>query len=224
MLLLGHHPNAEDLEAEAGLREIRAMYESLPHDLDTVRTAYLHTCDAFVGVHEVGSSNSSYWVDKFLNALGLDAGLSWCMALEQFKLRFVASIWDLPDLMAFNSGGTQACYMYYEKRGMVFTDPARLSLCDQVIWRNGLTAHGHVGGTYRIQSQTSGLIVTTNEGNTSTDEKTPGRWRDGGTCVNKEWRADKWGKWGQPRNPGRYVRGAISFEMLYLDAIKRKAA
>lgn len=173
--------------------------------LQLVRATIVRVARAFVGVREIGKTNSGYWIDKFLGHLGLKPGLAWCMAALQFVLVFVSRLFGLKDLLPFNHAGTKAVYDWADKKGHTTTTLAEVEPGDLIFWQNGQGPQGHVG----LVVKHNGTLVETVEGNTS-----DGNWRDGGGMSEKRYVIDP-EKIGVPQRDGRWLRGFVRLEKLY---------
>lgn len=212
---MAHKPNEADLRAELGVEAINAKYAQRPLRLDTVRAAITDVTRAFLGVRELGTSNSGYWIQKFLKSVGLGEGHPWCMAYVQWCYWFVSEIWNMSDLLPRNTGSTQGCWLWAKELDLVHSDPERVSVGDIVIWRNGLTAEGHTGIIIQVHREVGDDRITTIEGNTNAAHS-----RDGGQAAEHIWSVGRWGPWGDKaaaplaKAGRRYVRGVISLEAL----------
>lgn len=196
---------AAETKAQTELDAIQSELAGTTPSLALVRATIVRVALAFVGVREVGTTNSGYWVDKFLGHLGLKPGYAWCMAFVQWVLRFVATLFGMKDFLPFNHAGTKAVYDWCEKKGYVTTDLSLVEPGDQIFWQNGKGPQGHVG----IVTMRNGTLLATAEGNTSDRN-----WRDGGGMSKKKWVLDP-DKIGVPHATERWVRGFVRLEKLY---------
>jgi|GEM_PF-1221269 hypothetical protein len=210
-----HKPTEVDLHAELGLEVVHAKYAALPPRLDVVQNAIVETARVFLGVRELGTSNSGYWIQRFLSAAGLSEGYPWCMGYVQWVFADVSGIWHLTDLIPRNTGSTQGAWKWAAELGLVHSDPEKVDKGDVPIWRNGLSAQGHTGIVTSAPYQSMGEMIRTIDGNTNGEYS-----RDGGQVAEHAWPVDRWGPWGdvaakkQAKAGRRYVRGVISLEAL----------
>jgi hypothetical protein len=214
-----HAPNDADAKAQAALDAVRTTYAGTVPTVARVRAAVVVAARAFVGVREIGSSNSGYWIDQFLGQLGLNPGYAWCMAVVQWVLRFVASIFGLPDLLPNNQAGTRNVFLWAKGKGYTTVDIALVQPGDVIVWADGATANGHTGIVVDVTRNGSEYILTVAEGNTSDKS-----WRDGGGMMVKTHTIADVATVGRPVTSGRWVRGFIQLDPLFNASVAALAA
>ena len=131
-------PTERDLLAEERLEEIVRETDvrdyQLAPSVEHVRTLVIEAAKAFVGVGEIGTSNSGYWVDKFLNALRLPTGLAWCMALVQAVIKFACDTLGIPDILPHNVAGVKTVWRWALGRSLVVVLAHEVRVGDLVCW------------------------------------------------------------------------------------------
>lgn len=194
-----------DLEVHGALAEIKELYAALPCTLENLRAAVEDIVHAFAGIHEVGETNTGYWVDIFHRALGLEPGMSWCLMFVQYVLWVASGIWSKPDILPKNVAGTQACWRWAVAEDLVVLLRVDVQPWDVMIYTNGSTDHGHTDFAVEVGPQMRSF-----GGNTSSAHS-----GNGGEVAEVSWSEMRYGTWGKKRPNARWVRGAISLEKLY---------
>ncbi len=198
-------PTATDLAVYERLELVRAKYLPLPVDLPNVRAALLETAHAFLGIREVGKSNTGYWINKFHKDVGLVPGHEWCLMAIQYMFAWLSEMYGRPDMLPLNYAATQRFWVIAHDRRLTTTNPREMMPGDTMIYRNGNDPKGHAALIIKID----GLEYTTIEGNVGAD------WRDGGGMETRRQSFEQWGPIGVARKSGRWTRGAVRFDLLY---------
>jgi len=203
-----HTPTERDHITEERIEQLYNELVVLPLSRENLRTAVVKVSEAFFGVGEVGTSNSGYWVDKFLAQCGLGPRQFWCMAFVQAMIRWACDVWKAADILPFNSAGTRAVWNYARKNLLVTTLLSEIRPGDVLIWALTGSTLGHTGLVVRVQWDGKKLIVTTIEGNVGAK-----LWRNGGSI---EYRCYEYTQANYSRDVnGRYLLGAVSFDKMY---------
>lgn len=195
-----------DKKAEQGLQELHERYSAKAYpELDEVRRAVIDTAYVFVGVREIGDTNSGYWINRFLKRTGLGEGYPWCMAFVQFVISEACAMHGIPDLLKYDSASTRNVWEHYEKQHATVHALLSARPGDVFIQSSGKSWRGHTGIVIGIAEDT----VCTIEGNTGGKS-----WRDGGGVEMKiqnvsKFRVDK------PRDHGAWTRGYIDLSVLW---------
>lgn len=207
-----HEPNDKDIQVEAQLAELREVGSQDEQTLPNLIVLLIAIAEVMVGVTEKGSSNSSYWVDRFLRSVKLGPGHPWCLAFVQWIYAEACDILGLPDILSNDTGGTRALWNWASLRGLVTTDYMMLSPGDILIWSDGSKVTGHCA-LITERSVFGGLpVLHTIEGNIGN-----GSWRDGGSVDFREYTEEEL-RLRKPSSTKRWCRGAVQIEKLYQHA------
>lgn len=190
------------------INNVIQTYSAMPLSRETLRSAIVSIGTSFIGVSEVGTTNTGFWVDKFNRDIGV-FGVAWCVAFVQYDYKYSSYIWNVPDILPYNTASTQNLYEWAEKNDLVFTDYTLLKPADIVVWRNGMTKLGHTGFVSKINPDNP-TIVSTIEGNTNSTFS-----RDGGDVCEHTANILRYGEIGVTKTIERYTRGFISFDKLW---------
>ena len=203
--------NADKL-AQKKIDAVIQKYSVMPFSKETLRNSIVEMGYAFVGVSEIGTTNTGFWVDKFNKDIGLNK-VAWCVSFIQYIYKYSCSIWNMPDILPFNTGSSQGLFVWASKNKLTFTDYTLLKPADIVVWRNGAKSSlGHVGLSSKIKIDEPEIVSTT-EGNTNSEFS-----RDGGDVCYHTANILRYGEIGIPSktNPQkRYTRGFISFDAIW---------
>ena len=197
----------EQFAAERAERT-RRFYSALTPSVANVRQAIVDMAACFAYVAEVGTSNTGYWVNRFLKDCKLAGGNPWCMAYVQWPILYISQMWGKPDLLPYDSASTMAVFNYAEKLGATANTLADIMLGDLIFWADGTSGKGHVGIIVAIRMDAVGkLTIAVIEGNTSAAS-----WRDGGLVAIKSYTltAKSFAK----STTARYVRGIVRIDAL----------
>lgn len=198
-----------DALVQSKIDDIIRKYSAMPFAQETLRSSIVEMGYAFLGVSEIGTTNTGFWVDKFNKDIGL-FGKAWCVAYVQYIYKYSCYIWGAPDILPNNTGSSQRLYDWAEGKDLTFTDYMLLKPADIVIWRNGrLSPFGHAGMASEIDIMNPELVGTL-EGNTNSKYS-----RDGGDVCHHTTNILRYGDIGVPRTGKRFVRGFISFDKLF---------
>ena len=201
-------PTPQDIVIQTTLDLIRDRFAKMPATIENVRAAIVAVEYALIGVAEIGKSNCGYWVDIFQKSIGMH-GAPWCLAMQQYVFKYVASFWLFPDLLPFDTASTQALWRWADQQDLTVSTFDALYSCDLVIWRDGSRDLGHVGCAVTDPNYEQRNTITLIEGNTSTAD-----WRDGGHVAEKVYTEGELNM-GISRPDKRWCRGAIRFDKLY---------
>ena len=72
-----------DIQAEQKLKLVTESIKKMPLTAENFRSALVQVGRSFLGVSEIGTTNTGYWVSKFNKDLGLGAA-AWCLSYVQF--------------------------------------------------------------------------------------------------------------------------------------------
>lgn len=209
-----------DKRAEQVLSEQSKLYQNQPPTLENARRAVLSILTAFLGVREIGTSNSGYWVDRFHRALGLLPGKPWCMMLIQYVYKLASDWLGIPDIMPNNTAGTLNFGKWAKAKAYTITSFAMIRPCDCLVWHDGTgSPYGHIGAVVSVEVTAPGVYrIETIEGNTSQGKKSDKDYRDGGTIAEKIYvYSDKdIGK----ESSKRYLYAVVSFDKLFAEVVK----
>lgn len=200
----------KDKNSELKLKEIEAFHAGREVDGANLQYAIDDTLHAFLGVQEVGTSNSGYWIDRFHKSVGLRPGYPWCMMFLQYVYKFVSDIFEMKDLIPFNTAGTKAFGNWATNKNLCRTRISDIKVGDILVWQNGSSDQGHVGAVISVTT-TGGQVYTikTIEGNTSSKD-----YRDGGQIAEKEYTYSQ-AELGAKKSKSRWLRCVVSFDALY---------
>lgn len=195
-----------DKATAAKLDAVVATYQPMEPTRENVRQAILATAQAFVGIREIGKSNTGYWVNIMHRALGLRPGLHWCMMFIQYVFWFVSKIWGKPDLLPFNSAGTRAMWNWAKKLYLTTSKPEEAGPADILIFADGSDPTGHT----ELLTAIPVAEMSTTGGNTNEQAS-----RDGGHVAEHTMRTNIYGPWGEARTAKRWTLGVIRFDKLF---------
>lgn len=195
-----------DIQAEQKLKLVTESIKKMPLTAENFRSALVQVGRSFLGVSEIGTTNTGYWVSKFNKDLGLGAA-AWCLSYVQFVYKYTSNIFGLKDVLPYNTASTQSLWGWAYKNNLTFTDYTLLKPGDIFIWRNGITRLGHTG----FLSESAGELVSTLEGNTNSAFS-----RDGGDVCEHKYSVLRWGPVGVSKKTSRYLRGFVSLDKLLL--------
>lgn len=194
--------------AEQRVERMRRFYAPLSPSVANVRQAIVDMAASFAYVAEIGTTNTGYWVNKFLKDCKLGGGHPWCMAYAQWPILYVSQMWSKPDLLPYDSASTMSVYNYAEKLGCTAATLAEIMIGDLIFWADGTSGKGHVGIIVAVRMDHVGqLTIAVAEGNTSAAS-----WRDGGLVAVKSYvlTAKSFTK----STSARYVRGIVRIDNL----------
>jgi len=208
-----------DQRAEKLLQDQKVLFSQREPNKENARAAIQAALLAFIGVREIGKTNTGYWVDIFHKAVGLKPGFPWCLMLIQYVYKLAPSWLGLPDLIPFNTAGTLSYGNWAKKNGLTVTSFADVKESDTLVWHNGKGSDkGHVGAVTSIVEVAPGIwSLQTVEGNTS-DKNGTGDYRDGGNIAEKmyTYSDSDIGK----VSSKRYLFCIVSFDKLYQEVVK----
>lgn len=199
-----------DRQAQAAIDAVIQRAEGKQATKSALRAGIYTVSMGFLAVREIGSTNKGYWIDKFHRALGLNPGLPWCLMFIQYVYRVVSDAYSVPDLIPFNTAGTQALAQWAEKNKLTRSNLREASEGDIIVWADGKTGRGHVGiiTDAGCVGNLETVAIATIEGNTSDKD-----YRDGGGVCEKNYTYHS-RDLGASRRQGRWLRCVVSFDAL----------
>lgn len=158
---------------------------------------------SYVGVAEIGKTNTGHLVNRWLKATGLSGGYYWCMAYAQYPYAIAGQTLYGRDLLPFNSAGTKAVMDWAIKRQLQvpYED---IGVGDLIIYQSGSGPEGHA----RIVVFRDGETFVMAEGNAGGGDP-----RNGGMVVAKVYTI-KASEFGKPVAKGLWPRGAVGVARL----------
>lgn len=206
-----YEPTPEDIKAEYDFNKllsvIKLTREQSPVTIEMLRKSIVGIAKCFRGVHEIGKTNTGYWIDRFLRAGHGCSGDAWCCGFVQFAYEQASTALGLPDLMPCDTVGTQELARWIKHQNVFILSINEIKPGDVVVWTNGRgSLKGHTGIVANIDAK----YIYTIEGNTSTGNKFD---RDGGYVAEKKYLKSEF-KIGAVSDK-RYVNCVGSAELMY---------
>lgn len=157
--------------------------------VEQVQKAVSDMTHCFVGVTEIGRTNTGFLVDQFgrdLSEKDVDPeGIAWCILYVQACYLYVCKAFGKPDLLPYNTASSQGLAAWAEKNGLARTQPKYAEPGSVLVLQDGQSNFGHG----EIINASSGKAYTSTGGNTSGEGS-----RDGGAvCIHRD---VLWAKWG----------------------------
>lgn len=171
---------------------------------------FVQVAECFIGVSEIGSTNTGYWVDRALAAANLRPKNPWCISLDQLIIQIVSEANELPDLLPFDSGSTQKVVNWALTQRLCVESYALAKPGDLMVLRNGNDFSGHsklITADAIVDNRLYFQTVGGNESNTD--------WRNGGgtrlVVLDPE---KEYGPYQKAKAKGAWCPGIISAEKL----------
>lgn len=162
----------------------------------------------YVGISEIGTTNTGYLVNIWHEELGLNPGLPWCVIAAQHVYRKASDVFGMPDLLPYDTPSTQGLADKCEKNGLFTIDVSKATPGSSIIFRDGKHFRGH----QEILVRTTPVVYDSVGGNTNSEYS-----RDGGDFGFHRDRG--WGVYGpvgtMRSTERRWTRGIIPLPALY---------
>lgn len=192
-------PTQIELDAWAKKEALVARLQGVQPTLQNVQQAIVEMNACFVGVTEIGKTNTGYLVNRFADDLSpVDKdphGNSWCVNYAQAVYLYVSQGFGRPDLLPYNTPGSQALAQWAESKGIARTKPKYAEPGSHLVWRDGDGGFGHD----ELLDTTDSTIYDSTGGNTSGEGS-----RDGGAVCRH--RRVPWAKWGALTPESDFIR------------------
>lgn len=154
-----------------------------------VRNAIVSMASCFIGISEILKTNTGYLVNHMADELSEKDndphGNPWCVIFGQYVYKRVSRAYEKPDLLPYNTAGSQALAAYLEKKDIANTDYNKVAMGDGMIWTYPGGIHGH----FEICATSNKTEYSSIGGNTNGEFS-----RDGG-AVHAHMKVP-WKKWG----------------------------
>jgi hypothetical protein len=165
--------------------------------------------ECFIGVAEIGDSNTGFLINRWMLEIKVRPPAYWCLVAVQKWYQLVSEICGMPDLLPNNTASTQTLAADCERRGLTTTDRKLVTPGSSVIFTDGPASkwQGHIEMVAQAVEKSYDSIG----GNTNS--KTA---RNGGEVVlhaDVPW--EECGKVGVPKSSGRWTRCFIRVDALW---------
>lgn len=165
---------------------------------------------SFDGMEETGTTNRNAIIDEWNAEMKRKPGDPWCVIFAQHCVYAVCKALGKPDLLPYDTAGTQALADYHEKRGLLTIDTRRATPGSLIVRRDGpVGSDKGKTGHMEILVDARELTYDSVGGNTNSEHS-----RDGGDVgIHMGVRWTKYGPVGAERD-GMWMRGIIPIEAL----------
>lgn len=178
-----------------------------PTEAQTV-TALVEVAKCYADVKEIGASNKGWMVTRMTRRLGLRGALPWCAIWVDQVYWDVSSMFGMPDLLPYNTAGTQQLYARAERDGCATIAIELVGVGALVVYADGDSGQGHT----ELLIGRSDTAYDSMGGNTTDDDEINREGNQVGVHRGVKWH--RYGPIGVPRSK-RWTRGFIPAELLY---------